>query len=393
MWQTYFPRRGTRPVRVGPLTIGGGAPVSIQSMINTPTTDIDRSVDAICRLVDAGCELVRLAVPTLTDVAALEKIRNRLDQMGVKTALCADVHHAGRDIASACAPLVHKVRINPGLYVYHANLERPDVVTTFEQDRSLQEIEEQLVPLLYALRSNGCALRLGINHGSLSQRIFTLYGDTPKGMVESAMEYIRICEKHGFDQIVVSLKASRVPTMLAANRLAAQVMDDEGLRYPIHLGVTEAGNGDYGRIKSVAGIATLLMEGIGDTIRVSLTEDPVNEIPVCLDILQACGLRKTRVEYISCPSCGRTRFDIEGVLEKVKAATQHLQGMDIAVMGCIVNGPGEMADADYGYVGKGDGRIALYRNRSLVKNNIPEEQGVQELINLIKADGRWIDPD
>lgn len=192
---------------------------------------------------------------------------------------------------------------------------------------------------------------------------------------------------------VISLKASRVPVMLAANRLMAQRMDAEGMDYPLHLGVTEAGDGPYARIKSTAGIATLLAEGIGDTIRVSLAEDPIEELPVCYEILQALGLRKTRVEFIACPSCGRTKFNLPSVLQRVKAATSHLVGLDIAVMGCIVNGPGEMADADYGYVGKAGGKISLYRKREEVKANIPQERGVDELIALIKADGRWIEPD
>jgi (E)-4-hydroxy-3-methylbut-2-enyl-diphosphate synthase len=218
-----------------------------------------------------------------------------------------------------------------------------------------------------------------------------MYGDTPEGMVASALEFIEICRELNFHNLVVSMKASRVPVMLAAYRLLARQMDALGMDYPIHLGVTEAGDGEYGRIKSTAGIATLLAEGIGDTIRVSLTEAPEKEIPVCYSILQALGLRKTMVEYVACPSCGRTLFNLEEVLHKVRAATDHLTGLDIAVMGCIVNGPGEMADADYGYVGKQPGYISLYRGREEVKK-VPETQGVDELINLIKADGRWVDP-
>jgi (E)-4-hydroxy-3-methylbut-2-enyl-diphosphate synthase len=210
-------------------------------------------------------------------------------------------------------------------------------------------------------------------------------------MVESALEYIRICEKYDFHNIVISLKASRVRVMIDANRLMAREMDRLGMDYPLHLGVTEAGDGQYARIKSTAGIATLLAEGIGDTIRVSLAENPVNELPVCYDILQALGLRRTQVEYIACPSCGRTKFELTTVLRDVRNATRHLVGLNIAVMGCIVNGPGEMADADYGYVGKGGGIITLYRNRVPVKN-VPQENGVVELVNLIKSDGRWVEP-
>ncbi len=218
------------------------------------------------------------------------------------------------------------------------------------------------------------------------------YGDTPEGMVESAFEYVRICEKHDFKNIVISIKASRVPIQVSSNRLLAQRLDAEGFDIPIHLGVTEAGDGPYARIKSTAGIATLLMEGIGDTIRVSLTEDPIHEIPVCYDILQSIGLRKTKVEYIACPSCGRTKFNLPRVLQEVRTATNHLVGLDIAVMGCIVNGPGEMADADYGYVGKAGGKIALYRKKNLIKQNIPQENGVDELIQLLKEDGVWVEP-
>jgi (E)-4-hydroxy-3-methylbut-2-enyl-diphosphate synthase len=235
-------------------------------------------------------------------------------------------------------------------------------------------------------------MRVGVNHGSLSERMLVTYGDTPDGMVESALEYLRICEAHQYQNLNISLKASRVPIMVAANRLMVRRMDEEGMAYPLHLGVTEAGDGEYARIKSTAGIATLLMEGIGDTIRVSLSEDPVHEIPVCYDILQALGLRKTKVEYIACPSCGRTKFNLPTVLHRVREATKHLVGLDIAVMGCIVNGPGEMADADYGYVGAAGGKITLYRKREIVKNGIPQENGVAELIALLRADGVWQDP-
>ena len=234
-------------------------------------------------------------------------------------------------------------------------------------------------------------MRIGVNHGSLAERMLVTYGDTPAGMVESALEYIRICEKHNYRNLVISLKASRVPIMIAANRLMVQRMAELGMNYPLHLGVTEAGDGQYARIKSTAGIATLLAEGIGDTIRVSLAEDPIEELPACYEILQALGLRKTQVEYIACPSCGRTKFELPLVLRQVRQATKHLVGLDIAVMGCIVNGPGEMADADYGYVGKGGGTITLYRGRTPVKN-VSQENGVQELVDLIKADGRWMEP-
>ena len=220
--------------------------------------------------------------------------------------------------------------------------------------------------------------------------LFT-YGDTPLGMTESAMEFVKICDELDFHNIIISMKASRAPVMMAAYRMIADRLDKEGYNYPLHLGVTEAGDGDYGRIKSTAGIATLLAEGLGDTIRVSLTEAPEKEIPVCYSILQSLGLRKTMVEYISCPSCGRTLFNLEEVVDKVRNATNHLTGLDIAVMGCIVNGPGEMADADYGYVGKGKGTIALYRRKEEIRR-VPENEGVEALIQLIKDDGKWVEP-
>ena len=230
-----------------------------------------------------------------------------------------------------------------------------------------------------------------MSFGFLAERMLFEYGDTPLGMVQSAMEFVRICDSLDFHNIVISMKASRAPVMLAAYRLMADTMDEEGFKYPLHLGVTEAGDGDYGRIKSTAGIATLLSEGIGDTIRVSLTESPEKEIPVCYSILQAVGLRKTMVEYISCPSCGRTLFNLEEVVQKVRIATSHLTGLDIAVMGCIVNGPGEMADADYGYVGTGKGKITLYKEQMVVEKNIPEQEAVTSLINLIKKHGDWVE--
>src|SRR5262249_5306631 len=236
------------------------------------------------------------------------------------------------------------------------------------------------------------AMRIGVNHGSLSDRLTVMYGDTPEGMVQSALEFIEICEKHHYRNLVISLKASRAPVMIQANRLMVQRMNERGMDYPLHLGVTRAGDGQYARVKSTAGIATLLAEGIGDTIRVSLAEDPVNELPVCYEVLQALGLRRTQVEFVACPGCGRTKFDLPTVINDVRDDTRHLVGLNIAVMGCIVNGPGEMADADYGYVGKAGGKIALYRGREVVKESVPQERGVEELVALIHADGKWVEP-
>lgn len=388
---TTIHRRQTRPVPVGNITIGGGAPVVVQSMINEDTLDIEGSVAAIRRLHEIGCELVRVTVPSMAHAKALAEIKQKLFQTYQPVPLVADVHHNGMKIALEVAKHVDKVRINPGLYVF----EKPKADRTEYSQSEFNEIgdkiRETLEPLVISLRDQGKAMRIGVNHGSLAERMLFTYGDTPEGMVESALEFIRICESLDFQNLVISLKASRVPVMLAAYRLMVQRMDALGMDYPLHLGVTEAGDGEYGRIKSTAGIGTLLAEGIGDTIRVSLTEAPEKEIPVCYSILQALGLRKTMVEYVACPSCGRTLFNLEDVLHQVREATKHLTGLDIAVMGCIVNGPGEMADADYGYVGKQPGFISLYRGREEVKK-VPEDQGVEELINLIKADGRWVDP-
>ena len=390
-FDTTIHRRKTRPVKVGNVTIGGNNPVVVQSMINEDTLDIDGSVAGIRRLHEIGCEIVRVTVPSMAHAKALADIKEKLAKTYQVVPLVADVHHNGMKIALEVAKHVDKVRINPGLYVFEKPKSDREEFTPSEFAEIGDKIRETLEPLVVSLRDQGKAMRIGVNHGSLSERMLFTYGDTPLGMVESALEFIKICESLDFYNIVISMKASRVPVMLAAYRLMVKRMDELGMDYPLHLGVTEAGDGEYGRIKSTAGIATLLADGIGDTIRVSLTEAPEKEIPVCYSILQALGLRKTMVEYVACPSCGRTLFNLEDVLHKVREATKHLTGLDIAVMGCIVNGPGEMADADYGYVGKQAGYIALYRGRDEIKR-VPEDQGVEELINLIKADDRWVEP-
>ena len=391
MHELSYPRRRTRAVRVGNIIIGGGHPVVVQSMITEETRNVAACVEQIIQMHEAGCEIVRVTTPTLAEAHCLGEIQAEVRRRGHDVPLVADVHHQGSDIAVAVAQFVDKVRINPGLFVFRKPRQRTDDYTDAEVREELAAIEESLLPVIEVCKERDIAMRIGVNHGSLAERLTVMHGDTPEGMVESALEYIRICEAHDYKNLVISLKASRVPVMLAANRLMARRMDEAGMDYPLHLGVTEAGDGEYARIKSTAGIGTLLAEGIGDTIRVSLAEDPINELPACYDILQALGLRKTKVEFIACPSCGRTKFELTSVLRQVKAATQHLVGLDIAVMGCIVNGPGEMADADYGYVGKGGGVITLYRGRSPVKN-VPQEHGVAELVALIQADGRWADP-
>ncbi len=390
-FDTVIHRRPTRSVRVGDLWLGSEHPVLVQSMINEDTLDVEGATAGIRRLHEAGCELVRLTVPSLGHARAVAEIRKRLEDSYQPVPLVADVHHNGMKIALEVAQHVDKVRINPGLFVF----DKPDPGRSSFSEAELAAIAERIQatfePLVSLLKEQDKALRIGVNHGSLAERMLFSYGDTPLGMVESALEFIRICDRLDFHNIVVSMKASRAPVMLAAYRLMAHRLDEEGFPYPLHLGVTEAGDGDYGRIKSTAGIATLLAAGLGDTIRVSLTEAPEREIPVCYSILQALGLRKTMVEYVACPSCGRTLFNLEEVLQQVRAATVHLTGLDIAVMGCIVNGPGEMADADYGYVGKTPGSISLYRGREEIRL-VPEAEGVAALVELIKEDGRWFDP-
>ncbi|BDI31069.1 4-hydroxy-3-methylbut-2-en-1-yl diphosphate synthase (ferredoxin) [Capsulimonas corticalis] len=392
MGELVYPRRKTRAVRVGNVYVGGDHPVVVQSMITEETRNVQDCVEQIIAMHNAGCEIVRVTTPTLAEAHCLGEIQAEVRRRGYEVPLVADVHHQGGDIAVAVAGFVDKVRINPGLFVFRKPRQRTDDYTESEVQEELAAIEESLLPVIEACKARDIAMRIGVNHGSLAERLTIMHGDTPEGMVESALEYIRICEAHDYRNLIISLKASRVPVMMAANRLMARRMEELGMDYPLHLGVTEAGDGEYARIKSTAGIGTMLAEGIGDTIRVSLSEDPINEIPVCYDILQALGLRKTKVEFIACPSCGRTKFELTSVLRKVKAATQHLVGLDIAVMGCIVNGPGEMADADYGYVGKGGGVITLYRGRNPVKN-VPQEEGVEALVELIKSDGRWMEPE
>jgi (E)-4-hydroxy-3-methylbut-2-enyl-diphosphate synthase len=389
--EVSYARRKTREVRVGRIVVGGQQPIAVQSMITENTREVDACVRAIIRLHEAGCEIVRVTTPTLADAHCLGQIKQALNERGLSVPLVADVHHQGSRIAEEVARFVDKVRINPGLYVFK-RLEDTIEYTEKEMAAARQEVEEQLLPVIKVCKERDIAMRIGVNHGSLSDRMTVTYGDTPSGMVESAIEFIQICEKYDYRNLIVSLKASRVPVMIEANRLIVKRMDELSMDYPLHLGVTEAGDGDYARIKSTAGIGTLLAEGIGDTIRVSLSEDPINELPVCYDLLQALGLRRTRVEYIACPSCGRTKFDLVKVLAEVKTATGHLAGLDIAVMGCIVNGPGEMADADYGYVGRANGIISLYRGREIVRMSVPQEEGVRALVDLIKQDGRWVDP-
>lgn len=382
-------RRKTSEVMVGKIGIGGENPVRVQTMTNTDTLDIEATVTQTIRCIEAGSELVRITTQTPKHAQALGQIKEVLLKRGYEVPLIADVHFLPA-AAFEALKYADKVRLNPGNF-----LDRKTFRTLDFSDKTYNEemkrIEEGIFPFIKAVKEAKKPLRIGSNHGSLSDRIMSRYGDTPKGMVESAMEYLRIFHKQGFDEIVVAMKASDPLIMIEANRLLVAMLDDENMDYPIHLGVTEAGNADPGRIKSAIGIGVLLLEGIGDTIRVSLTEAPEKELPVCYDILQASRIRITKTEFIACPSCGRTLFDLETTTNRIKERTEHLQGVRIAVMGCIVNGLGEMADADFGYVGGKAGKVNLFHKKTLVKHDVPEGEAVEELVNLIKEKGLWVE--
>ena len=479
-------------MRIGQTKIGSQHPIAVQSMTNTPTADTQKSVEQIKRIADAGAPIVRLTAQGRREGENLETIVAKIREEGYDTAIVADIHFVP-EVASIAARYVDKVRINPGNY---------------------RTSNGELEALIAQCRERGVALRIGVNHGSLAKRVFDEWGDTPEGMVRSAMEFLEVCRRENFDQVVVSMKSSNTRVMVHAYRLLVEAMEKEGMTYPIHLGVTEAGNGLEGRIKSAVGIGALLSDGIGDTIRVSLTEAPENEVPVAkmlvdhyssregvfeilhperyhptefvrrtdvmtpithdeltdefrvveaasnnptaelraailnmeqmqpvvvkrryededveavavkaaadlgvlfldgladgiwvdapalsadvirdieLMILQAARVRFSHTEYIACPSCGRTLYDIEKTLADIKSRTSHLKNLKIGIMGCIVNGPGEMADADYGYVGAAAGRITLYKGREIVERNIPQEEAIDRLIELIKANGDWQD--
>ena len=625
-----YTRFKTIEVKVGPIAIGGKNPIHIQSMTTANTMNTSATVDESIRMIDAGCKLVRITAPSKKDAENLANIKNELRLKGYKTPLVADIHYTP-NAAEIAAKIVEKVRINPGNYADKKKFEEIDY-TDESYNNELLRIEEKFTPLVQICKQNNTSMRIGTNHGSLSDRILSRYGDTPKGMVESALEFIRICRKHDYHNIVISMKASNTRVMIHAYRLLVNEMIKEGMKYPLHLGVTEAGEGEDGRIKSAVGIGTLLSEGIGDTIRVSLTEAPEYEMPVaqkildhfknihnhkkiaetkqhqidyfqykkrktfqvenignknvpivisdlsnrkkitqasffslgyrysvpldkwhisemasdfiyigeneinfeipgtlriisnysswmkhkkgfpifnlkeyekikdfsetlnflkiydheitpslidilknnkslvifleseninciaamrkfffeliekkiknpiiisrkyefnddeqlqisasidigsllidglgdgiCISsnncsnkmlnsisfgILQASRTRISKTEYISCPSCGRTLFDLQETTAKIRKVTDHLKGVKIGIMGCIVNGPGEMADADYGYVGTGPGKITLYKEKTVVKKNVPESEAVDALIDLIKENGDWVD--
>lgn len=379
-------RRLSREVMVGNIGIGGMNPVRIQSMTNTDTMDTMATCDQVLRMVEAGCELVRITAPDLMASYNLRNIKNELEKRNCFVPLIADIHFNPK-AAEVAAAIVDKVRINPGNYSdrNHGKISFTDT----EYQEELDKISERLFPLIEICKKHNTAIRIGTNHGSLSERIVSRYGNTPFAMAISALEFAKICHSLDFDNLILSQKSSNVKVMVSSTRILCELLDAEGLDYPIHLGVTEAGDGQDGRIKSAVGIGGLLAIGIGDTIRVSLTEKPEAEIPVAKDILQASGDRIYKAEFISCPSCGRTRYNIEAALAKVKAECSHLVGIKIGVMGCIVNGPGEMADAHYGYVGCGEKRVNLYRAKSLIHQNISEDLALEKLIEMIKEDGNW----
>ena len=387
-------RRKTNEVMIGNLPMGGDNPIRVQSMTTAPTTDTEACIAQIKRIVDAGGEYVRLTTQGEREALNLKDIKARLLSQGYDVPIIADVHFNPR-VADIAALYADKVRINPGNYVDPARKFLHLEYTDEEYAQELQRLEQRFLQFLHICKEHHTAIRIGVNHGSLSDRIMSRYGDTPEGIVESCMEFLRVCQRHKFDQVVVSIKASNTVTMVESVRLLVRQMDSEGMAYPLHLGVTEAGEGEDGRLKSAVGIGSLLLDGIGDTIRVSLSEEPEKEIPVAYGILQAARARISHPEFISCPGCGRTLYNLQLATNQVRQAVtnlinsqdavtaKRLSSLKVAVMGCIVNGPGEMADADYGYVGAAKGKVSLYYHTQCVEKNIPEEEAVERLINLI----------
>ena len=386
-------RRQTHEVRIGKLLIGSQHRVAVQSMTTCSTMDTEGCVEQCIRIIEAGADLVRLTTQGTREAENLRNIKAGLAARGYgDTPLCADVHF-NPNVADVAATIVEKVRINPGNYVDPARQFKHLEYTDEEYQAELQRLDERFCRFLAICREHGTAIRIGVNHGSLSDRIMSRYGDTPEGIVESCMEFLRICEREAFPNVVVSIKASNTVVMVQSVRLLCRQMEKEGMDYPLHLGVTEAGEGEDGRLKSAVGMGGLLIDGIGDTIRVSLSEEPENEIPVAQSILQAARVQMSKTEFISCPGCGRTLYDLQDTIRRVKEAVAERARMNpryntlkIAIMGCIVNGPGEMADADYGYVGAARGKISLYRNKECVEKNIPEAEAVEHLFRLIESE-------
>ncbi len=378
-------RRKTVEVQVGDIPMGGDNPIRVQSMCTTSTMDTEGCIAQIKRIVDAGGEYVRLTTQGIREAENLKNIKEGLRHDGYTVPLIADVHF-NANVADVAALYADKVRINPGNYVDPARRFLHLEYTDKEYADEIKKIEARFIPFLNICKEHHTAIRIGVNHGSLSDRIMSRYGDTPEGMVESCMEFLRICVRENFTNVVISIKASNTVIMVTTVRLLVKTMDKEDMHFPVHLGVTEAGEGEDGRLKSAVGIGSLLIDGIGDTIRVSLSEEPECEIPVAYGILQAARARITKTEYISCPGCGRTLYNLQETIAKVKAATSKFSGLKIAIMGCIVNGPGEMADADYGYVGAGVGKVSLYKRKECVERNIPEADAVDHLLKFIEKD-------
>lgn len=383
-------RRKTNEVMVGNLPMGGDNPIRVQSMTTVSTMDTEGCVAQIERIVDAGGEYVRLTTQGEREALNLKNIKEGLARDGYDVPIIADVHFNTR-VADIAALYADKVRINPGNYVDPARKFQHLEYTDEEYAEELVKLEERFTAFLDICREHKTAIRIGVNHGSLSDRIMSRYGDTPEGIVESCMEFLRVCVKKDFKDVVVSIKASNTSVMVESVRLLVKAMDKEDMHFPLHLGVTEAGEGEDGRLKSAVGIGALLMDGIGDTIRVSLSEAPEKEIPVAFGILQAARVRMTKTEFISCPGCGRTLYNLEATIAKIKEAfaSTNLQKegrpLKIAIMGCIVNGPGEMADADYGYVGAAKGKVSLYKGKECIEKNIPEEEAVKRLMEIIET--------
>ena len=461
-----YQRRTTSAVNVGGVMIGSDYPIRVQSMANTSTMDTEGSVAQAMRIAQAGGEIVRFTTQGQREALNMRNIHYALRANGCRVPLVADVHFNAA-VADTAATICEKVRINPGNYVDPARTFKKLSYTDAEYADEIKKIEARFVPFLNICKEHHTAIRIGVNHGSLSDRIMSRYGDTPEGMVESCMEFLRICVKERFADVVISIKASNTVVMVRTVRLLVEEMQKEGMAFPLHLGVTEAGEGEDGRIKSAVGIGALLCEGIGDTIRVSLSEAPEREIPVALQlvdaieecaslrekakneisddtvtvtfhetdwntlqlkaamtvgalfidqlahhlvirnegfdedqlntladaILQAARIKFTKTEYISCPGCGRTLYNLEDTIARIRKAVGERAAEDprfntlrIGIMGCIVNGPGEMADADYGYVGAGVGKVSLYKNKTCIEKNIPEADAVQRLIDFIEKD-------
>jgi (E)-4-hydroxy-3-methylbut-2-enyl-diphosphate synthase len=440
-------RKKSHAVQIGNLKMGDHHRILTQTMTNTFTTNIEATINQCCRIAETDCDIVRITVPQLSDVPALEEIKRQLRSRGVTMPLVADVHFHP-EVAEATARIVEKVRINPGNFTDKKSLKTQNYSESeFQEGKEM--MGERARKLLEICREEGTCIRIGVNHGSLCDRIISRYGNTPLALAESAMEWIEICEHYNFRNIVFSLKSSNVTTMIEANLILAQLMETQGKQYPLHLGVTEAANGMEGRIKSAAGIGALLYNGYGDTLRVSLTEAPEKEVVFakkllqCIDaeklkqfpivegklviesnekdaeswwascaalagfyhqqkllkeivihnpnfstqaqheleeqILQACRIKMTRTEIVACPSCGRTQYDIQSVLHTVKERFSHYPNLKIGVMGCVVNGPGEMADADFGVIGNANGKIAVFKGHERVSEFLPIEEALKEL--------------